>query len=199
MKTDKRKKAKIVIVSILVLLLILSSVFLVLKLLSPKVDFTTKRDDIFYFPVDYNENAFDDIVYMSKNRDVKFDYYGMAVYINDDNVKEQSTDAKFFYDYIQTVINGDAEKHKTFFTKSFFSHHSIPQKFTMQKIYDVEISAMTSDVKDGFSYETYKVSYKIQENNGTFRADVSSNESKPIAITIQKGKELKISAIVPIL
>ncbi|MBE6648179.1 MAG: hypothetical protein E7614_01510 [Ruminococcaceae bacterium] len=199
MRTEKLKKVKKILIAVLILLAVLLVVFIVLKLFSPKVSFTEKRDDIFYFPVDYNENAYDDIVYMSKNREVKFDYYGTSVYINEDNLKEQSPEAKFFYDYIQTVIKGDAEKHKSFFLKSFFANHSIPNKFTMQKIYDVEISAMTSDVKDGFSYETYKVSYKIQENNGTFRADVSSNEAKPVAITVQKGRELKISSIIPIL
>lgn len=200
MKNKSKKgfiiKGIIITASVLAIVLI---AYVVLTLLTPKVDFTEKQDDIFYFPVDFSENIFEDIVYMSKNRDVRFDYYGIAVFINEENYSEQTKEAKFFYDYFKTVINGDAERYKGFFAQSFFARHSIPKSFTMQKIYDIEVSAMTSDIEDSVAYETYKVSYKIYENNGTFRADISSGESKPVAIKVQKGTELKIVSIIPIL
>ncbi len=196
---DKSKKIKrgIIIVSAVLLGLIL--ILFVMRLFAPKVGFTDKRDDIFYFPEDYNEDIFEDLVYINRFRDVRFDYYGTAIYINVENYAAQSKEAKFFYDYFDTVISGEYQTYKNFFHKSFFSHHSIPKKFTMQKIYDIEVYTMSSDIIDGEVFETYKVSYKIQENNGSFRADVSSNESKPVAITIKKGTELKITSIIPIL
>ncbi len=195
MKINSKKIVIIAVASVLVIAFVL----LLLLLLRPKVDFTEKRDDIFYFPVDYSEDIFEDLVYLNRNRTVRFDRYGTAVYINEENCGMQSVEAKFFYDYIQTVINGECEKHREFFDKSFFSGHSIPEKFTKQKLYDIEIFSLTSDIKDGVAYETYKVCYKIQENNGTFRADVSSGESKPVAVTIKRGKEFKITSIIPIL
>ena len=193
------KKIKTTVIIILTTIVILALAAVIIALSSPKVGFTERRDDIFYFPVDYNDNAYDDLVYMSKFREVKFDYYGTAIFVNEENYADQSVEAKFFYDYFQTVINGKYDRYKDFFSKSFFASHSIPAKFTMQKIYDIEVSTYSSDIKDGVAYETYKVSYKIQENNGTFRADVSSNESKPVAVTVQKGREMKITSIIPIL
>ncbi len=198
MKNKKKLIFRGIIITAFVLVAVFA-VYVVLILVSPKVGFTEKRDDIFYFPADFSENIFEDIVYMSKNRDVRFDYYGVSVYITEENYAEQSNEARFFHDYFKTVISGESEKYKAFFAESFFAGHSIPKKFTMQKIYDIEVSAMTSDIENGVAFETYKVSYKIYENNGTFRADISSGESKPVAIKLQKGTELKIVSIIPIL
>ncbi len=198
MKINSKTKIRfIVIVAAVVVFLLLAT--LVISLLTPKVNFTERRSDIFYFPVDYSEDIFEDLVYINRYREIRFDYYGSAIYVNEENYSFQSTEAKFFYDYFKTVIAGDYTSYKNFFHKSFFSGHSIPEKFTMQKIYDIEVYALSSDIKDGVAYETYKVSYKIQENNGTFRADVSSNESKPVAITLKKGSDPKITSIIPIL
>jgi hypothetical protein len=194
---SKIVKRLIIIISIVLVVLVVA--FFVLRLLTPKIGFTEKHNDIFYFPVDYNENIFEDLVYINRFRDVRFDYYGSAVYMNEENYSAQSKEARFFYDYIKSLISGDYNLHKTYFDKSFFARHYIPEKFTMQKLYDIEIYAMSSDIKDGSAYETYKVSYKIQENKGTYRADVSSTEAKPVAITVKKGTELKITSIIPIL
>lgn len=199
MKNKSKKKLLVKwLVIIASVLAIAFCVYAVLSLFAPKVGFTEKQDDIFYFPVNYEENIFEDIVYTSKNREVRFDNYGSAIFVNEENYSEQSKEARFFYDYFKTVINGESESYKGFFAESFFARHSIPKSFTMQKIYDIEVSAMTSDIEDGVAYETFKVSYKIYENNGTFRADVSSGESKPVAIRLIKGTELKIASIIPI-
>lgn len=195
----KAKTIKRVVIIVASLLAVLAILFLAISLLTPKISFTEKRDDIFYFPVDYSEDIAEDLVYMNRFRDMKFDYYGSAIYVTEENHSQSSTEARFFYDYFQSVINGECETYKGFFDKSFFKRHSIPKRFTKQKIYDIEVSTLTSYIEDGVAFETYKVSYKIQENNGTFRADVSSNDSKPIAITIKKGREMKIVSIIPIL
>lgn len=195
----KSKKIKRLVILALALMLAAVGVFISIKLLTPKIGFTEKQDDIFYFPEDYSEDIFEDLVYVNRNRDVKFDYYGTAIYMNEENIDVQSTEAKFFYNYFQTVINGDYTAYREYFDESFFLRHSIPEKFTKQKLYDIEVSAITSDIENGAAYETYKVSYKIQENNGSFRADVSSTECKPVAITVKKGKVLKITSVIPIL
>ncbi len=189
------KKCLIILGCTLAVMLIIN---IFVPFLTPKIGFTTKRDDITYFPVDYEENIFEDIVYMSKNREVKFEYFGTTVYINEENYNSQSAVGKMFYDYFQTVINGKYDEYKSFFTKKFFRRHSIPEEFTMQKIYDIEIVAINSEAIDGNAYEVYKVGYKIYENNGTFRADVASNKSVPIAFTVMKGEEIKITSIAPI-
>ena len=198
-KQKLKKTIKKVIIALVSVTLILCCVIVAIDFFTPKIGFSEKKEDIFYFPVDYEENIFDDKVYMHKQRDVWFNSYGTSVCVNEENYNSQSTEARFFYDYFKAVINGDYETHKTFFAKSFFKKHYIPEKFTMQKIYDIEISALTSDIIDGVATETFKLSYKIYENNGTFRADVSSGECKPVAVVIQKGVSPKIVSIIPIL
>jgi hypothetical protein len=80
---SKIVKRLIIIISIVLVVLVVA-VF-ALRLLTPKIGFTEKHNDIFYFPVDYNENIFEDLVYINRFRDVRFDYYGSAVYMNEEN------------------------------------------------------------------------------------------------------------------
>ena len=106
MKNKSKKKVIRLIIAVLTLLAVLALLWFGMNLFSEKIGFTERRDDIFYFPVDYNENIYDDLVYVSKYRDVKFDYYGTAVYVNEENLDSQSREAKFFYNYFhQTQID----------------------------------------------------------------------------------------------
>jgi hypothetical protein len=58
---------------------------------------------------------------------------------------------------------------------------------------------LDSEAVDNVIYETYKVGYKIYENNGSFRADVRSEDCKPVAIRVMLGSKNKITSIIPII
>jgi hypothetical protein len=130
---------------------------------------------------------------------MKYDYLGEAIWVNEENYNQQTSVARFFYDYFQTVINGRYHQYKDFFSEEIFHRHSIPDKFTKQKIYDIEVSLLDSEAVDNVIYETYKVGYKIYENNGSFRADVRSEDCKPVAIRVMLGSKNKITSIIPII
>ena len=101
---------------------------------------------------------------MNRFREMKYDYLGEAIWVNEENYNQQTSVARFFYDYFQTVINGRYDEYEDYFSEDFFHKHSIPEKFTKQKIYDIEVSFLDSEAVGDVVYETYKVGYKIYMN-----------------------------------
>lgn len=47
--------------------------------------------------------------------------------------------AVFFRKYFDCVINGRYEEYPELFTDGFFKRYTIPERFTMQKIYDIRV------------------------------------------------------------
>jgi hypothetical protein len=100
--TSKRKVKKIIknlLISVSAFILIFSVLSVLdhyLKEKSPKIGFTEKQNDIFYFPEDYSENIYDDIIYMNRFREMKYDYLGEAIWVNEENYNQQTSVARFF-------------------------------------------------------------------------------------------------------
>ena len=63
-------------------------------------------------------------------------------------------------------------------------------EFTAQKIYDIHVTLddRIYDEETRSYKEYFKVEYKIMENNGTYRADVSSNQSVPLEFEVFRYK-----------
>ena len=202
---DKQKSIRIIkriifgtAIAVVILLVAVFALSLLNTALTDKVGFTDKVEGIYYFEADYSENVNDDIVYLSETRDLWFEVNGFGEYVTSENLNASSESAKFFYNYFKVVIGGDYTAYKELLDNTFFKYYSAPEKFTGQKIYDIKVEFVNSETKDNCVYETYNVKYKIMKNNGTFRADVSSNEVKPIVIVLKKSENsIKISAIFP--
>lgn len=163
-----------------------------------------QEDDLEYYPADYSENIFKNQAYMDKVRFVRFGSEGYNYILTDDNFLDYDEKAVFFKLYFDSIIAGDASKYATFFDSSFFTtKNPKPEKFTMQKLYDIEVLYQATlemefqgkniDVLD------YVVRYKIMENNGTFRKGLPSDVWKPQHYLVSYiDGELKILNIIDI-
>jgi hypothetical protein len=62
----------------------------------------------------------------------------------------------------------------------------LPEKFTMQMVYDISLRPHAN--ADG--EKSYIVNYKILKNNGTFRRDIGSDEGREYLFTLveEQGK-----------
>lgn len=144
--------------------------------------------DISFYEADYNENIFEDVVYQAKVKDLYYFDGGDGEVITDENIDEFSSSAKFMVSYFDTVINGDYGAYKNLFTESFFENYTIPEMFTMQKLYDISVELydkqLITEDNTEIIVETFIVRYKIMENNGTFRSDVGSNTIKPLVFEL---------------
>lgn len=186
MKNKKTKKIIIIIcVSVVGLLLIFASAAGIISLLG-RVDTTnlTGKNDVSFASADYDENVFEDEKYASKNRNVFFEYDGYAEYITAENHLTFSVGGQLFYNYFDCVINGNYSYYPSFFSDSFLSSSVLPEKFTMQKLYDISVTLEAREsYEDGF-LETYSVRYRIMDNNGTFRSDLENDTVIPLIYTV---------------
>ena len=188
-RQNKMRKALLIVgIVTAVLLALLLCVQLISQALIEKVDTYVRLDGIRFAQADYEYNIFDDVLYNAKEHDIYYSEYGSGELIENGAYEQYGDQAVFFRKYFDCVINGRYDEYPKLFTDDFFKTHTIPERFTMQKIYDIRV-----DLNDKKSAEVdgkqttlycYMVSYKIMNNNGTFRGDVGSDTAKPLYFEI---------------
>ncbi len=198
----KLKKGLIIVLSVFgALLLLLGALWLVTEWLGRPQD-ERPLNELLFFEADYNKNIYEDEAYMSKDRGIHYNRYGFERVITKENAADYADgveSAMMFVDYFACVADGDYEKYPSFFTEECLNdkNFELPEKFTMQAIYDINVTIEHPfESKDGELREKYKVSYRIFENNGTFRDDIYPDETRTLVfeVVVADG-EAKISAI----
>ena len=139
---------------------------------------------------------------MSKayDRHIMYNEFGDAEPLTEDNYQLFGAEAEFFYRYFDTVIHGDYVEYPSFFTESYLKSHDLPERFTMQRIYDIDVTLYLRENVDynGTSVpcSQYIVSYRIQYNNGTFRGDFTGKDVRPLLFSlIQENGKVYIYSI----
>ena len=152
------------------------------------------QTEIEFYPVDEELDIFSDEEYMAYDRNVS--YYdpdtGATYSVEEKDLATQEEYVRFFYSYFQTVIWGDAVNYAEHFSLSY--EGELPEDFTMQMVYDIQIQPHLSSGEGN----TYIVDYKIRKNNGTFRRDIGSDEGREYLFTlIEEQGELVILEMGP--
>ncbi len=199
---DKKKIliAICVIVGVfLALLLLLGVLSVVQELITPEPEEISLHSELFY-EADYSKNIYEDKAYMSLDRAVHYDQYGMERELTEENSAEISESAGFFFNYFKCITDGDYENYPSFFTEDYIKdkNSDIPEKFTMQGVYDVRVKLHKRERIENSEdiREIHEVSYRIFENNGTFRDDIYPDETRTLVFELRISKsDVKISAI----
>lgn len=164
---------------------------------------TSKNEFIFFYPVDYTVDIYKDPGYINLTRDIFYKEYGSGSLLTGDMYEKQGPVAMFFKNYFDAVINGKYEEYPDYFTEYYLKKSELPEKFTMQKIYDIDInlySKENTENSESVYKALYEVRYKIRYNNGSFRSDVGSDIVKPLIFEISVNRDaVKINDIYPIL
>ena len=155
------------------------------------------------FPeADYDYNIFDDDAYMILDRGIWFNYEGVAkTVMTDANLNSYPVDAQFMYKVIDLIINGDYEEYNKIFTDDYIkkSGDNFREQFTMQKLFEIEIELIDSgQLGDNTDYWDIQLTYRIKDNNGTFRSDLEFNDegARPVIYRLIADKTgLKVSSI----
>ncbi len=154
-----------------------------------------------FFEADYGENILEDEVYLALDRNIAFASHGKEIFLDRETADSLGGAAKMFFEYFQCIINGDYDLYPSFFTEKYLSDKNadIPARFTMQKIYDigVKLFSVAASEPGGGMTEIYEVRYSIFENNGTFRRDIRSMETRTLVFEIytDAARVSKINAI----
>ena len=189
--SDKKKiikGLKIILWVFVVLGVLLGVLWLISEMLEPEIE-DISYEDFRFFEADYNKNILEDEVYLSHNRSIYFDLYGSETVLTEDNAESISPSAKLFYDYINCIIDGDYSNYRSFFTSECIDSEGfkLPERFTMQGLYDIHIalhSKSNAAEGSGAICEVYEVSYRIFENNGTFRNDILPDETRTLVFEL---------------
>ena len=189
---DKKRIKKILLITacvFLALLLLLGALELASALLEEEVS-DISYEDYRFFEADYSKNILEDKLYLAQNRSIYFSRFGNENVINADNAYDIAPSAGMFYDYFNCLIMGDYASYSSFFTQECLDSPSfyLPERFTMQGVYDVHINMYRANVIDGGvgnkTSEIYEVSYRIFENNGTFRTDILPDETRTLVFEV---------------
>lgn len=200
---DKKKIKRILIAIICIfaaLGLLWGALALVAELIKPEIE-DVSYDDFRFFEADYDADLLQNKMYLSLNRNIYYNRYGTENLLTEETAADIAPAAEFFYDYINCIIAGDYEAYPDFFTEKYLSDKNahIPEKFTMQGLYDINIklhSTKLSEESAGTTVEIYEVSYRIFENNGTFRRDILPDETRTMVFEVYiYGGAVKINAV----
>ena len=210
-KETLKKQKKIILIVIASLML-----FAILYFLISMVDF----DNLFSKDQDENNNSLninfydeslskypsDDEWYMNEAyKNIEY-YYGSGTVFSETILTEE--DAKshgeafyLLYNLIDYIKAGDHESYNACFSSYYFKTSQPQGKFTKQKIYDIIITELPTESKsaDGVSFMEYNytIEYRIRHNNGSFRRDIGSDQSKKqyVKLSERSGEGVLIDRI----
>ncbi len=206
-RADVRKKLIIVISALLAATVILG----VASFAIDKYNYNKNNEELppinyDFYPADFEEDIYEDEEYTDIISN-GFIYYtdeamGVTFDIERDKAVSYGKDIQFMVEYVYTIINGEADKYNAYFSDTYYKYHNKREPYTMQKLYDVNITKFAevqeSDRKNG-NYTRYEFSltYKIYENNGTFRKDIGGDTYRTQYISVSnKSGEMLIDSIV---
>ncbi len=200
-KGREKKAVKLIFAGVAAVIAVLLVVLGVLSLLNDnleeeKFDFTASNGDIYFFPADYNANPADDPAYMAKERRVWFEDDGGVGYFLDEADGKTNTVRALFYNYFQSLVKGDATSHSSYLSKAYKENFVVQERFTPQKVHTVNVKFNQGETRDGVALWHYQVSYKIYENNGTYRSDIGSETARVMNFEIvYENDSYKINSI----
>ncbi len=190
-----KKKAKTVVIILAVLFVVLLGLnFLASMDLGDKfkglfgleTDAETKKPHsiIFYTP-DYDENIFDDPEYTELNHFVSYtEGAATSMLAPETDFLTYGQGLKLLTDCLYAARDGNDTAYNACFSAAYLEEQGSITEFTMQRIYDIDIKLLTSTVlfentpEEVHRFE-YRVSFRIQKNNGTFRHDFGSDVALP--------------------
>ena len=191
-----KKKRLLVLVGIVVILLVLVLLNSIDFKSTPveeeaQAPYTPDTYPAYHFvDPDYESNIFENSVYQKLDHSIAYTYNNQTLDLKN-NLKTtdlKSYDApfdEFFVKYFTALAKGNSSKtFDAFYSDVYFRTHESFKNFAPQKVYDIEIlrktdpQIITEEAKEedaayiGCTLTTFEVSYRILDNDGTFRRDI---------------------------
>ncbi len=181
MKEKQKKNIKLVLLILAGLALLSVLALILIDQLLPKEQEQPQKD-IYFYPVSEG-NIFENEEYLALNRFVYYcddpTGYGLTTQITDEDRMTFDVKVRYAETYLNTLILGDSTALRAMCTETYLKENKIPD-FTQQMIYEAHIYYHSTEAQDdGSKLVTYRLEYKIYQNNGTYRRDVGSDSPKP--------------------
>ena len=194
--SKNKKRMVIVCVAVVVGIALLFGLVTLIDYLSNRPPKIPEYD--FYFYPTYQGDIMSYEPYVALDRQV---YYcedplgdGLKTAVNEENMTDYDMQVLFLYLYLQTIIEGNVQTYNSYFNDTYYKKSQPLTSFSPQMLYDMEIIYQgTESQAGGEKLVSYRISYRIHRNDGTFRRDVDSDASRPQTITLRVGADGEIS------
>lgn len=200
---NAKKKLLIIVISIFSLLVILIGLSFVIDLFEGNNSKDGEIDYNFY-PVNFDENIFEDEEYLELIAGEFMSFCdsstNLTLGINRETANQQGNEVEFIVEMLYKVIYGDNEGYNQCFSNEYYKKNAPKDQFTMQKVYDVLITKVSSDrISDennsDYTKSIYILEYKIYHNNGSFRRDIGDGSKKQYITITDRSGQLLIDSI----
>ena len=201
---NKRTLKRVFCIVVAIIVVLMAASFGMSLYLERGSEESTQNASFNFAPANYDENIYEDPEYMKlvERGLISYTDYStnLTLGISYEEAIDHGKDVQFMVDYIYAIIAGDADAYNDFFSDAYYKKNDPKEKFTMQKLYEVNI-AKASETKEtdssGNSYSKYEyvVKYKILDNNGTFRDDFNTGTKEQHILFTNKGGEFLIDSI----
>lgn len=187
-KPDGKKRAKTILLSLVIALVVLLLLNLIpfeqltkqtIEDLPEETEpVVTYPDENFYVP-DYEEDVTKDEIYQQYNRLLTFARDGESFSVTTETAEGHGPVCLLFQKYMESLMAGDTETCNSLFTKEYLEKKG-KFNFAPQKVYDMKVEIVRSEVLTngdakgeykGYTVSYCQVSYKLRQNNGTLRKD----------------------------
>ena len=163
--------------------------------------------DQYFGTPDYSENIEEDLKYMDLDRMLYYSV-GNETFQIIDKPEEFGNCCVLFYNYFENLKKGDYTRYYSLFTDRYEAEYGNTNpftkkelKYTPQKVYDIKVTLLQSTFLEngdangeyvGSTIHVFNVEYSIKDNNGTYRRDILSNESRSLVFEVLEtnGKPL---------
>ena len=183
----KKKRKKLIILIVLASIILLSIVgALLLFLPQNKEEFPEPiLPDLYFYTPDYEIDILSDPEYLELNRDISYKRGAVTTTVSPESYASTDVVLAFIAEYVNTMINGDYNAYPLFFTDEYKAKNDLPEKFTMQRIYNITVEMISEERNDeGENQYIYMLDYYICKNDGTLRRDMDSDSSRPQYLVI---------------
>ena len=187
-----RKKLIIILICIIIPILLISALAIFDKA-DDEANSQIIEYDFDFYPQNYHENILEDEEYLNLNHIISYKSGAVTISVLPDEYSAIDPVIKFLAELINVMKNGDYEAYPDFFSENYKNKNSLPEKFTMQRIYNITIEKISEGRgDDGETQLIYMLDFMISKNNGSLRNDIDSDSSKPwyLTITADDGKYL---------
>lgn len=194
-KAKEKRLAKLMVATVCILTALFLALNLILEsgffasLFGEKIryrDYPPLGEEYFEEP-DWDEDIFEDGDWLDKDRTVHYTSNGVTLLLEtDDEFEKAGPIAMFFQKYFTAVIHGDHLTYNSLLTDQYKKEYGPREPFTMQKLYDIEVTDLNSvnylneGTPNMITVYEFDVAYKIKENNGTYRNNLVSDDKRPV-------------------
>ena len=140
-----------------------------------------KESTIIFFEPNWELDIMKDPAYLALDRTVYYNdvQYGITVALDQKNVNKYGPAVEVLNQMIQFIIAGDADGYNQLLSVNYLENNDFEPPFTMQQLYDIRISKVQETIVNGeYTQYEFELEYRIRNNDGTFRTDIGSDESK---------------------